>query len=130
MPPDPKHLDLIEGIINRLAGNSFQMKSWNVALATAAVGFAAAKDSHPAAAVFVVVPSLALWFLDAYYLALEKLCRDLYTAAAAGHVPLYSLEAKKLKTDLWLRCLIRWSVAGLHAPMIGVILAVMLTRFG
>ncbi len=129
MPPDPKHLEFIEGIVNRLAGNSFQMKAWNVALATAAVGFAASKDSHPAAAALAVVPALALWFLDGYYLALEKLYRDLYALAVAGKATTYSLETARLRVPLWLRSLCRWSVAGLHLPMIAVILTVMLTNF-
>lgn len=129
MPPDPKHLEFIQGIVSRLAGNSFQMKAWNVALATAAVGFAATKDSHPGAAVLAVVPALAMWFLDGYYLALEKLYRDLYAEAAAGRVDAYSLKVAGLRPSLWLRSLARWSVAGLHLPMIAVILAVLLTRF-
>jgi len=62
---ETKHLEFIQSIIARLAGNSFQMKGWNVALATAAIGFAVAKDSRPTLAVLAVVPALAFWFLDA-----------------------------------------------------------------
>jgi hypothetical protein len=130
MPADPKHLEFIEGIVNRLAGNSFQMKGWNVALVTAAVGFAASKDSHPSAAALAAVPCVALWCLDAYYLALEKLYRDLYTQAVAGSVPDFCLDTTKLTFLLWLGSAWRWSVAGLHLPMLWVILTVMLTNFG
>ena len=31
---ETKHLEFIQSIIARLAGNSFQMKGWNVALAS------------------------------------------------------------------------------------------------
>ncbi len=93
MPADPKHLEFIQAITKRLASNSFQMKAWNVALATAAVGFAASKDSHPPAAVLAVVPSIAFWFLDAYYLGLERLYRDLYEAVIAGQKAAFDLNA-------------------------------------
>jgi hypothetical protein len=130
MSTDPKHLEFIEAIINRVANNSFQIKGWNVALATAAIGFSAAKDSHPSAAALAVVPAIALWFLDGYYLALEKLHRDLYVRAVAGAAPVYRLDTSELTVLIWLGSLWRWSVAGLHLPMITVILTVMLTNFG
>ncbi len=122
---ETKHLEFIQAIISRLAGNSFQMKSWNVALATAVVGFAAAKDSRPTLAVLAVVPALAFWFLDAYYLALEKLYRDLYKKKLEACS--FDLDAGPVKASLWFECLVRPSVAVLHAPMIAVILLVTLT---
>jgi hypothetical protein len=124
---ETKHLEFIEGIISRLAGNSFQMKGWNVALATAAVGFAAAKDSRPTLAVLAVVPALAFWFLDAYYLALETLYRDLYKKAIG--TPSFDLDSGSVKAEVWFRSALRPSVVGLHAPMIAVILLVTLTGF-
>jgi hypothetical protein len=130
MPGNPQHLEFIEGVINRLGGNSFQIKGWNVALATAAVGFAASKDSHPTAAVLAVVPAFALWFLDGYYLALERLYRDLYVSADSGAKAPYTLSCDALTFTKWVEATWRWSVFGLHLPMIAVILAVMLTNFG
>ncbi len=127
--PEPKHLEFIEAVISRLAGNSFQMKSWNVALATAAIGFAATKDSHPTAAAIAAVPSFAFWFLDAYYLGLERLYRDLYAAANAGTKTAYDLNAGDLTFGKWLDEVFRVSVAGLHLPMIAVTLIVSLTNF-
>ena len=125
---DPKHLEFIQGVITRLAGNSFQMKAWNVALATAAIGFAAAKDSHPAAAAFAVVPSIAFWFLDGYYLGLEVLYRDLYKAAVDGTKTAFDMDAGTLSFARWLTELWSGSVAGLHLPMIAIILVVTLAR--
>jgi hypothetical protein len=123
---ETKHLEFIQGIITRLSGNSFQMKSWNVALATAAVGFAAAKDSRPTLAVLSVVPAMAFWFLDAYYLSLEKAYRNLYKKAIKAE-PSFDLDALPVGFKEWLPSAIRPSVIGLHAPMIGVILLVSLT---
>ncbi len=124
--PSEKHLDLISAVITRLAGNSFQMKSWNVALATAAIGFAASKDSHPAAAALAAIPAAAFWFLDAYYLALERLYRDLFTRANAGTVAPYTLQVNDLGFGDWWTALWRPSVAGLHIAMIFAIVVVAL----
>jgi hypothetical protein len=90
--PKQKHLEWIQAVITRLAGNSFQMKAWNIALATAAIGFAAAKDGHPKAAMLAIIPSLVLWLLDAYYLNLEREFRDLYAEVAADRVCGYSMK--------------------------------------
>lgn len=123
---ETKHLEFIQAIISRLAGNSFQMKGWNVALATAAIGLAAAKDSKPTLAVLAVAPALAFWFLDAYYLALEARYRALYDKTIKDEAS-FLLDAGPVDSVGWLRCVLRPSVAGLHAPMIVVVLLVTLT---
>lgn len=125
----PKHLEFIQAIITRLAGNSFQMKAWNVALATAAVGFAAAKDSHSTAAVLAAAPSFAFWCLDAYYLGLERIYRDMYNGAVAGTVAPFNLTPPKSGFLEWVEMVWRPAVFGLHLPMIAVILLVSLTNF-
>jgi hypothetical protein len=54
--PSLKHPDFLQSAIGRMGRNSFQMKSWNVALASAVIGLAAAKDSHPRRAALAFVP--------------------------------------------------------------------------
>lgn len=127
MARETKDLEFIQSIITRLAGNSFQMKGWNVALASAVIGFAAAKDSHPSVAVFAVVPSCAFWVLDAYYLALERLYRNLYVTKRALSEPDYDLATKELGVGDWGRAFIRPSVVGVHCPLLIVIVLVTLT---
>jgi hypothetical protein len=118
-----KHLEFIQSAISRLAGNSFQMKAWNVALATAAIGFAAAKDSHPKAAMLALIPSFVFWVLDAYYLLLERAFRNLYNEAVKGTATAYSMKIKTT-VDMALIAFIRPSVLLIHATMMGVIYAV------
>jgi len=118
-----KHLEFIQSAISRMAGNSFQMKSWNVALAAAAIGFAAAKDSHPKAAMLALIPSFVFWMLDAYYLLLERAFRNLYEEAVKGTAAAYSMKIKKT-ASMALIAFIRPSVSLIHATMMGVIYAV------
>jgi hypothetical protein len=126
MRSETKDLELIQTIITRLAGNSFQMKGWNIALGSAVIGFVAAKDSHPIVAALAVVPCCTFWALDAYYLGLEKLYRHVYTRAIGLSVPDFALDAGELPAKTWREMLFRPSVAGIHIPMLIVIIVVTL----
>jgi hypothetical protein len=88
-----KHLELIQGVINRLAGNSFSVKTWAVGL-IAVLGGLAAKDADARLACALLFPALCFWWLDAYYLRQERLFRKLYEKAIEGDAkaPLYSLN--------------------------------------
>ena len=118
---DTKPLEFIQAIIARLAGDSFQMKTWNVALATAAIGFVAAKDGRPAAAIYSLAPALAFWLLDAYYLALEFRYRQLYKGAIMIATPSYDLEIAPVDFRIMALSFLRPSVVLLHLPIVGVI---------
>lgn len=72
-----KHLELIQGVINRLASNSFSVKGWSVTL-VAALFALAAKDSNPSYVYVAYLPVLTFWGLDGYFLLLERLYRRLY----------------------------------------------------
>ncbi|SRR5579884_166940 len=72
-----KHLELVQGVVARMAANSFLLKGWTVTL-TAALFALAAKDSKATFAVIALLPALSFWGLDAYYLRQERLFRKLY----------------------------------------------------
>ncbi len=127
MPRETKDLEFIEAIVTRLGANSFQMKGWNVGLASAVIGFAAAKDSHPTVAALAFIPCCAFWALDAYYLGLERLYRKLYNEAIALAAPDWNLNAGGLSGKVWDKMLVRPSVVGIHLPMLIAILLVTLT---
>lgn len=76
-PERIKHLEFIQAVIARLAGNSFLAKGWAMTVATAIYGFAASRLS-PAIAAIGMVPVAAFWLLDAYFLRHERLYRFLY----------------------------------------------------
>lgn len=72
-----KHLDMIQGIVNRMAGNSFMLKGWTVTL-IAGVFALASKDVDECYFGIAYIPILIFWGLDSYYLQQEKLYRSLY----------------------------------------------------
>ena len=74
-----KHLELIQNVINRLANSSFYLKGWTVIFVAAVLGFAT-KDPQPCYIGVALIPTLAFWGLDGYYLNQERLFRRLYNA--------------------------------------------------
>lgn len=82
-----KHLEMIQGIINRLAGNSAQLKKWHLLAATLLGGIH--HDSHCNPVIIVialVLISFGCMTVDAYYLSRERQFINTYNDAAAGKI--------------------------------------------
>ena len=77
MSAKSEHLGMIQTVIARLAGNSFAIKGWTVAIVSAILG-AALSQSKPAVILVALIPVPTFWGLDAYYLHQERLLRKLY----------------------------------------------------
>ena len=77
--PDDKrmHLSMIQDIIARMGSNSFYLKGWAVGAMIAVFAFAG-KSETKCAILVSLVPVVAFWLLDAYYLCLERRYRALY----------------------------------------------------
>lgn len=72
-----KHLEFIQGVINRMAGNSFALKGWAVTL-IAGIFVLAGKDTDKTYFLVAYIPILVFWVLDSFYLLQERLYRALY----------------------------------------------------
>lgn len=72
-----KHLEMIQGVINRMAGNSFALKGWSVTL-IAGIFALSDKDANSLYFFVAYIPIVVFWWLDAYYLLQERLYRSLY----------------------------------------------------
>ena len=66
-----KHLEIMQGVITRMAENSRSCKVWCVTL-VAAVLVLVARTGEPQHALIAVVPTVLFLILDTYYLALER----------------------------------------------------------
>ena len=71
------HLQMIQGIIERMAQNSFQLKGWTVTLAAALEVFLKG-EARPAWLFVPSLPVIAFWLTDAWYLRRERLFRRLF----------------------------------------------------
>ena len=72
-----KHLEFIQGVINRLSTNSFLLKGWSVVLVSALFALSA-KDSDLGFVLLAYIPAIIFWGLDGYFLWQERLYRALY----------------------------------------------------
>lgn len=72
-----KHLEFIQGIISRMAKNSFALKGWAVTL-VAGVFALAVKDADKLFCLIAYAPIIVFWGLDSFYLSLERQYRKLY----------------------------------------------------
>ena len=72
-----KHLEFIQKVINRLASDSSRMKGWCVVLVTALFILLVWEGRIESIAV-ALIPVIAFWGLDGYFLWQERLYRALY----------------------------------------------------
>jgi hypothetical protein len=90
--PNVERLQMIQGVITRLAANSGTFKGFSVPVVTALLGVGIDKNSDG----FVwlgIYPIAVFGFLDAYYLALEKRYRALYKKATTDPETEWTLAA-------------------------------------
>jgi hypothetical protein len=96
------HLQLVQGVVTRLATNSFLVKGWSLTVASALFGFGATRSEKPLVALGLLV-AVVFMILDAYYLFLERAFRNLYDDIRRDRIELFSLDYTKtlVGTPLW-----------------------------
>ena len=72
-----KHLEIMQGVITRMAENSRSCKVWCVTLVVATLVLVA-RTGEPRHALIALAPAALLYVLDAYYVMLEKRFRNSY----------------------------------------------------
>ncbi len=73
-----KHLEMVQGIINRMAHCSFLLKGWSVTLVAALLALTLATQEKIALIIISFIPVIVFWILDSYYLCQERLFRCVY----------------------------------------------------
>lgn len=81
--PDDKrsHLELIQGVINRLSSNTFLFKGWSITIIGAVFTAMIATNNNDFLWLILGIV-LMFWAIDAYYLMLERGYRKLYKQVA------------------------------------------------
>ena len=73
-----KHLEFIQNIISRMAGNLFFFRGWTITLIGALLALFSKNNSPDYVSYFLIVLILIFWILDGYFLSQERSYRDLY----------------------------------------------------
>ena len=130
-----KHLEMVQVVIARMATNSFALKALSVTLTAGVLAFTGAlKSLNNVVLLAGLVPVLLFWLLDAQYLRLERLYRNLYDDIRRNdsesperftmNVGKYVRRAKP--SDRLLRVAFSWSVVGYYGPIVLILLVVAL----
>ncbi len=74
-----KHLEFIQGVVNRMGSNAFLLKGWSMTVLVAgALLMVRLGPDQPLLALTLLVPVFGFWVLDAYFLWQERLFRAEY----------------------------------------------------
>ncbi|MBL1180867.1 MAG: hypothetical protein HND27_07145 [Bacteroidetes bacterium] len=88
-----KHLEFVQGVINRMGQNSFLIKGWAVTLVSALFALAA-KDTNQKFVIVAYFPTIIFWLLDSYFLYQERLFRRVYDHVRQQTAIDFSLNTK------------------------------------
>ena len=124
-----KHLEFIQGIINRMANNSFLLKGWTVVLVSALFALAA-KGSNRCFIFLAFFPTIGFWVLDGYFLWQEKLYRELYNNVRIRDEQNidFSMDISSVESEVasWCKVAISTTLRIFYGVIIGAIVIVIL----
>jgi hypothetical protein len=123
------HLEMIQGIVNRLSQNSFLLKGWSVVLVSAL--FALAASNLKILFVYLAYfPAIAFWILDGYFLWQERLFRALYdnVRGLKDEDIDFSMDTSIVKDRVaaWVNVIFSKTLLIFHGTILGAIVVVML----
>ena len=127
-----KHLEMIQSVISRMAGNSFLLKGWSVTLVSAIFALGVG-DTNYLYICLAYFPCLAFWSLDGYFLRQEKMYRKLYQCVASQKGDLIDFEMRattfKKCVDSWRVICFSTTLRLFHGTIFGVVAAITLFIF-
>ena len=129
-PAVQSHLEMLQGVIQRMADNSRYCKLWSIT-ALSAVIFLAARTGIAWHTLIALVPLLLFFLLDVYYLSLERRFRDSYVRLLGklqdgtyGPEDAYQIAPASFAVNVLAKCLRSPSVYLYYPPALVVVMAV------
>jgi hypothetical protein len=125
-----KHLEFIQGIINRLANNSFLIKGWCITIVAAL----AALSSSGANQRFILIayfPIFVFWLLDSYYLWQERLYRGHYDEVRLkndNNIDFsMKLSTENQKKNQYTDSVFSWTITPFYFVLMATVIILMIT---
>lgn len=121
-----KHLEMIQAVIARIAGNSASLKNYCMTIAAAIIGLAAAIQK-PDVLYYTAPLIITFGLLDGHYLRLERALRDQYNSIRRAGItdkPDFVISSSwtaghSLMSGFW-----SWSVWQFYLPIVAVVLII------
>lgn len=100
-----KEIDLIQACINRMAQNSFMVKGWLITLVAVILALLPDNVSTRLTCGIVLLSTLCFWYLDAFFLRLEKLYRWKYEWVIAKRLETseFCYDLNPMNSAMWLQ---------------------------
>ena len=129
-PAVQSHLEMLQGVIQRMAENSRSCKLWSIT-ALSAVLFLAARTGVPWHSLIALVPLSLFFLLDVYYLSLERRFRNTYSFTLEklqngtyGPTDAYQITPVRSTVRILTKCLGSPSVYLYYPPAVAVTLVI------
>ncbi len=123
-----KHLEFIQGVINRLSTNSFLLKSWSVVLVSALFALSA-NEPNVRFIMLAYIPAVIFWGLDGYFLSLERVYRKHYERVRIKDSEDidFSMGTSDIQSGFngWVSATLSKTLIPFHGALIGAIIVVM-----
>jgi len=119
-----KEIDVLQGIIKRMADNSFSIKKWAAVLVFVAILF----KQHTISPAYGAIPLLVFWYLDSHYLRLERMfiqLQDDKVEERTRDCPkgMYDFNPHHAsKKPGFFSVAFSWSQAGFYLPLLAMLL--------
>lgn len=124
-----KHLEFIQGVVNRLSTNSFLLKGWSVIL-VAGLFALSEHNSRPSFIFLAYIPTVIFWGLDGYFLWQERVYRALYNKVRSKEPDDidFSMNPGDVLDDVggWVSAVVSKTLLPFHGVLIFSIFTVML----
>jgi len=93
------HLEMIQGVIGRMATDSQTLKTLTITVTAAIIAIAqTSSGTTPKLALLGIVPTFLFWYRNGYYLQVERAYRALYDAVRRDEeVDVFSMEWRPFK---------------------------------
>ena len=121
-----RYLEAIQRVIDRLSNTSFILKGWAVSLVAGLMALAAS-GTNQGYVLIAYIPIAVFWFLDAYFLMMERQYRALFKENADLSLKLeaFSIKRQKGNIDLYARALFSITMLLTYIPLIAATIIIM-----
>ena len=134
-PAVQSHLEMLQGVIQRMSENSRSCKLWSIT-ALSAVLFLAARTGVPWYTLIALVPLFLFFLLDVYYLSLERRFRGSYESmlgklrnGSYGPEDVYQITPTDFSISILMKCLRSPSVYLYYPLALGIAVAVFAAQY-
>lgn len=121
-----RYLEAIQRVIDRLSTTSFILKGWAVSLVAGLMALAAS-GTNKDYVLIAYIPIAVFWFLDAYFLMMERQYRELFrnNTDLSQELQHFTIRRKKGNVVLYVAALFSITMLLTYLPMIGATLYAM-----